>query len=84
MYAQNVCTLFESIVAVVAASHKHHTFPLYHTRLSEGRKEVCHARDSQNWLIRVKSSALVTGFVLAEGRQLSEGADGAPTWLTDG
>ncbi len=33
----------------------------------EGRKEVCHARDSQNWLIRVKSSALVTGFVLAEG-----------------
>ncbi len=33
----------------------------------EGRKEVCHARDSQNWLMRVKSSALVTGFVLAEG-----------------
>ncbi len=33
----------------------------------EGRKEVCHARDSQNWLVRVKSSALVTGFVLAEG-----------------
>ncbi len=32
-----------------------------------GRKEVCHARDSQNWLTRVKSSALVTGFVLAEG-----------------
>ncbi len=30
-------------------------------------KEVCHARDSQNWLIRVESSALVTGFVLAEG-----------------
>ncbi len=30
-------------------------------------KEVCHARDSRNWLIRVKSSALVTGFVLAEG-----------------
>ncbi len=30
-------------------------------------KEVCHARDSQNWLLRVKSSALVTGFVLAEG-----------------
>ncbi len=22
------------------------------------RKEVCHARDSQNWLIRVKNSAL--------------------------
>ncbi len=27
----------------------------------------CRARYSQNWLLRVKSSALVTGFVLAEG-----------------
>ncbi len=35
----------------------------YHQR----RKEVCHAHDSQNWLIRIKSSALVTDFVLAEG-----------------
>ncbi len=34
---------------------------------SDGRKELCHVRDSQNWLIRVKSSALVTGSVLAAG-----------------
>ncbi len=27
----------------------------------------CRAHYSQNWLLRVKSSALVTGFVLAEG-----------------
>ncbi len=32
---------------------------------TEGRE--CRARYSQNWLLRVKSSALVTGFVLAEG-----------------
>ncbi len=30
---------------------------------------LLHARDSQNWHIRVKSSALVTGFVLAEGTE---------------
>ncbi len=43
--------------------------------MKEGRKEVCHARDSQNWLIRVKSSALVTGFVLAEGTYQTMSAD---------
>ncbi len=36
--------------------------------LGEGYKgRECRARYSQNWLLRVKSSALVTGFVLAEG-----------------
>ncbi len=33
--------------------------------LRKGRE--CRARYSQYWLLRVKSSALVTGFVLAEG-----------------
>ncbi len=37
------------------------------TRLEGREGRECRARYSQNWLLRVKSSALVTGFVLAEG-----------------
>ncbi len=32
----------------------------------------CHAGHNQNWLIRVRSSALVTGFVLADGTHQEE------------
>ncbi len=53
--------------ATNAALYVGHLLHRQYMTTLEGRKEVCHARDSQNWLIRVKSSALVTGFVLAEG-----------------
>ena len=35
--------------------------------VTQWKGRECRARYSQNWLLRVKSSALVTGFVLAEG-----------------